>query len=97
MESTSAAAVRRQKGIDKAILSRIQHLDVTANLTDKSHETVGHGGYSEVFTGRLHRVGNGQVDVAIKRLRFHTGEEKVLKARPSSLIVEELARLTRTV
>ena len=96
MASTSTVRARG-KTIDKAILSRIKHLDVTASLTDKSQETVAHGGYSEVFTGRLRRVGNGEVNVAIKRLRFHTGEEKVLEARPSSPIVEELVELTQVV
>ena len=81
MASSSAAGARGQKSIDKAILSRIQHLDVTRNITDRSQATIAHGGYSEVFSGCLRRVGNDQVDVAIKRLRFHTGEKKVLKAR----------------
>ena len=89
--ASSATSVRAQgdsKNINQDVLSRIQHLDVTEHITDKSQGTVAHGGYSEVFRGCLRRVGNGQVDVAIKRLRFHTGEEKVMKARPSSLFSE---------
>ena len=43
-----------------------------------------YGGYSEVFTGHLHRV-EGKVDVAIKRLRYHVGEAKVMEAGLSLL------------
>ena len=83
--ASSATSVREQgdsKSISQDVLSRIRHLDVTANIINKSQETVAHGGYSEVFTGRLHRVRNNQMDVAIKRLRFHTGEKKAMKVRP---------------
>ena len=90
MASKSTARTRR-KTIDKAILSRIKHLDVTAYITYESQKAVAYGGCCEVFKGCVRRDENSEVSVAIKRLRFHTGEEKVLKARPSSLIVEELA------
>ena len=68
------------KSIDQDVLSRIQHLNVTERIIDKNRKAEAYGGYSEVFRGCLRRDGNVQVDVAIKRLRFHTGE-KVLKAR----------------
>ena len=95
--SSSAASAREQgdsKTIDQNVLSRIQHLDVTQHITDKSQKAVAYGGYCEVFKGCVRRVETGETDVAIKRLRFHTDEEKVLKVRPSSLIVEELVELT---
>ena len=85
MASTSTTAARGQKSIDKAVLSRIQHLDVTADITGRSQRSVAYGGYCEVFKGCVRRVGEGQKDVAIKRLRFHTDEEKVLKAGSSLL------------
>ena len=86
MASSSAAGAHEQgdsksKSIDQDVLARIQHLDVTEHITDRSQTTVARGSYSEVFTGLLHRVGDVQVSVAIKRLRFHTGEAKVMKAR----------------
>ena len=81
MSSPSAANVHDLKSVDQVILSRIQHLDVTRNIEDRSPTSVAYGGYSEVFTGRLRRAGNERVDVAIKRLRFHVGEAKALKAR----------------
>ena len=83
MASSSIAGAHKldgSKGVDQDVLSRIRHLDVTAHITDRSQETVAHGGYCEVFTGRLHRVGYDQVHVAIKRLRFHVDETNVEKA-----------------
>ena len=94
MESPPAGNARAQsdsKSIDQDVLSRIQHLNVTKHIiTDSGQKTVAHGGYSEVCRGCLLRVGNEQVDVAIKRLRFHTGEEKVMKVHSSLLIAEKL-------
>ena len=96
MTTIMASSASRQgdsKSINQDVLSRIQRLNVTGRITDMSQKAVAYGGYSEVFTGSL-RTGekmNGQVDVAVKRLRFHTGEEKVLEARPPLLIAEDLA------
>ena len=89
MASSSADGVRAQ-GITQGVLSRVRHLDVTQKITDRSRKTVAHGGYCEVFTGRLRRIGNDQVRVAIKRLRFHTGEAKVMEAGPTLLSTKEL-------
>ena len=88
MASTSSPSTPASKAINQDVLSRIQHLDVTKNIQDRSRTSVAYGGYSEVFTGRLRRVGNERVDVAIKRLRFHVGEEKALKVRPLALAKE---------
>ena len=86
MASSLAAGVRAD-GINQDVLSRVRHLDVTQNITDRSQKTVAHGGYCEVFTASLHRIGSDQVQVqvAVKRLRFHTGETKVMEAGPSLL------------
>ena len=81
MASSSAASAPSPKAINQDVFFRIQHLDVTRNIEDRSQSSVAYGGYSEVFTGRLRRVGNERVDVAIKRLRFHVGEAKAVKAR----------------
>ena len=88
MSSPTAAAAREQgdsNSIDQEILSRIQHLDLTKNITDKSRRALAYGGYSEVFKGLLHKDGHKDVDVAIKRLRFHVDETKVKKASPLML------------
>ena len=90
----SAAGAREQgrsNSLGQDILARIQHLDLSDNITDRSRKSVAHGGYCEVYTGRLHRGKKERVHVAIKRLRFHTGEEKVMKARPSLLSSGEVA------
>ena len=95
MASSSTAGAHKQDGsksIDQDVLSRIRHLDVTRNITDRSQKTVAHGGYSDVFIGRLRRGEKEQVHVAIKRLRFHTGEAKVMEARPSLLSANERVR-----
>ena len=91
MASSTASTCEQDysKIINQGILSRIQHLNVTELITDKSREAVAYGGNCEVFTGNLRRGVNGQVCVAIKRLRFHTGEERALEARPSSLYAEQ--------
>ena len=80
--SPSAPCVQASsKGIDRGILSLIQHLDITANVTYKSQSVAAYGGFSEVFRGRLRRDGHTKthIDIAIKRLRFHVDEEKVKK------------------
>ena len=85
MLSSSVASVRERgdsRSIDQDVLSRIQHLNVTENITDRSQSAIAYGGFSEVFRGHLHRGGDVHVDVAIKRLRFHVDEEKVKKAGP---------------
>ena len=81
----SAARAREQKDsrcIDQDVLSRIQHLNVTGNVVDRSQSAVTYGGFCEVFTGRLRQDGRDHLDVAIKRLRFHVDEVKVKKAGP---------------
>ena len=96
MTSSSGTAAREPSGskrIDPNVLLRIRHLDVTRNITDKSHKTVAHGGYSDVFRGRLRKSKKERVRVAIKRLRFNTGEKKVMKARPSLTVSDELLSL----
>ena len=83
--SPSAARAREQKDsrcIDQDVLSRIQHLNVTGNVVDKSQSAVSYGGFCEVFKGRLRQDGREHLDVAIKRLRFHVDEVKVKKAGP---------------
>ena len=92
MESTPADGSRKRANLslDQDVLLRIRHLNVTENITDRGQTTVAYGGYSEVFRGRLYKVGDGQVDVAIKRLRFYVDEAKVKKARPSFLFSKEL-------
>ena len=90
MASSSAAGVRAE-GINQDVLSRVRHLDVTRNITDRSRKAVAYGGYCEIFKGCLQRE-NDQMLVAIKRLRFHIGATKVMEAGPSLLSVKELAR-----
>ena len=70
------------RNLDGDILARIQHLDLSNNITDRSREAVAYGRYSEAFTGLLHRGENEPLRVAIERLRFHVDEEKVKKVRP---------------
>ena len=89
MEPSTSAAAREQgnsQGIDQEILSRIQHLDLTKNIIDRSQRALAYGGYSEVFKGILRRDGCTDADVAIKRLRFHVDETKVKKASPPVLL-----------
>ena len=81
MSSSSAAGAPAPRAINQDVLSRIRHLDITNNIEDRNQTSVAYGGYSEVFTGRLRRFGDEKVDVAIKRLRFHIGETKAMKAR----------------
>ena len=90
MSSPSAANVHDLKSVDQVILSRIQHLDVTKDIVHRSQSAVAYGGFSEVFKGCIRRDGCGVLGVAIKRLRFHTGEEKVMKVRPSLLSWKDL-------
>ena len=89
--ASSATGIREQghsNGLDQDVLARIQHLDLSNNITNRSQEAVAHGGYSEVFTGLLTRDGNEPLGVAIKRLRFHVGEAKVKKASPSLTLLK---------
>ena len=91
--STGARAQGHAKAIDKDVLSRIRHLDVTENITDRSRTTVAHGGFSEVFKGRLRKDGTErpEADVAIKRLRFHVNEEKIKEVRLILALLKYLA------
>lgn len=65
--------------VDKDILSCIRFLGQSAKIMQRSKKAVGLGGYSEVFRGRCLVEGRGQVDVAIKRLRFHIDDEAFTK------------------
>ena len=67
---------------ERYILSRIQHLNVTDNIIDRSRSAVAYGGFCEVFRGHLRQDGCENLAVAIKRLRFHVDEEKVEKVGP---------------
>ena len=91
LSSTAARGPDDSLSVDQEVLSRIQHLDVTKDITGRSRSAVAYGGFSEVFRGLLSRDGHRHVDVAIKRLRFHVDEAKVNKA---SLF--ELCFLVRT-
>ena len=53
------------------ILLDLKHLDLTGRIVSMSTEAVGQGAYSEVFSGREVVQGQNQVEVAIKRIRFH--------------------------
>ena len=57
--------------LDSAILLDLKHLDLTGRIVSMSTEAVGQGAYSEVFSGREVVQGQDQVEVAIKRIRFH--------------------------
>ena len=89
MVSSSTATAREQgnsRSIDQDVLSRIQHLNVTGNVVDKSQSAVSYGGFCEVFRGRLRQDGREHLDVAIKRLRFHVDEANVKKASPLTFV-----------
>ena len=102
MASSSVAGAREQdnpRSIDQDILSRIQHLNVTGNIVDRSQSAVTYGGFCEVFRGRLRQDGREHLDVAIKRLRFHVDEANVKKASPLAVFfcLRSVCRLTTTV
>ena len=50
---------------------RLQHLKLTCRIIQRSQRALGNGGFSEVFQGKCHIDGRGELTVAIKRLRFH--------------------------
>jgi hypothetical protein len=56
---------------DTSILSQLPHLDLFGKIVVKEDEAKGFGAYSEVFKGRCRYGLRGEIDVAIKRLRFH--------------------------
>ena len=68
--------------IDKAILKELQRYDLSGNVTYDCGEAIGQGGYSEVFRG-IFNGEVGQIDVAVKRMRFHvkTTDCKLVSAR----------------
>lgn len=57
--------------VDGTILSRLKHLDLSGHVTHISNEAKGHGGFAEVFRGRCIVLERGELEIAVKRLRFH--------------------------
>lgn len=57
--------------IDKTVLAQLERFDLTGDVTQISNEARGHGGFAEVFKGRCTVVERGEIDIAVKRLRFH--------------------------
>ena len=53
--------------------ARIKHLDLTGKIT-RGKRALGTGAHSDVFKGLYHKDDGVEQDVAIKRLRFHSGE-----------------------
>ena len=87
----------KRKSFEKDVLARIQHLDISKDIIDKSSTATDYGGFSEVFRGQLRRDGLGVVDIAIKRLRFHVDEEKVKKASTLFAFLRSNRRLIRNI
>lgn len=73
VQNTGSLTVQKDLSsfVDTAILSELIQLDLTNCLMSMSAEATGLGGFSDVFRGRARIAGRGNVDVAIKRLRFH--------------------------
>ena len=67
------AAAGLQPSHAMEIDSRLQHLKLSCRIIERSHHALGHGGFSEVFRGRCRIESRGELNVAIKRLRFHAG------------------------
>lgn len=72
--------------LTEVILSRIQHLDLTGETISRSEKATGHGGFSDVFKGRCQKEGMGELDVAIKRLRFHVDNIEFTKVSLPSFL-----------
>lgn len=81
MSSTLIAPV----AIRPAALPDIAHLLLLGKITHRSAEAMGHGGFSEVFKGRCWMGERGEMDVAMKRLRFHLADVSFKKVSPSSV------------
>ena len=73
--STSSLSEQKLVGVDAAVLKRIRHLDASGGLTFRDSNARGQGAFSEVFMGRCRIKGLGEVDVAVKRLRFHVDSD----------------------
>ena len=56
--------------VDKGILKELEHYDLSDNVAYDCGEATGQGGFSEVFRG-IFTTEVGQIDVAVKRMRFH--------------------------
>ena len=82
---TSVAPAKESYELDQAALSHVEHLDRSGKIVWKSAKALGYGGFSEVFKGRCMTDGQGEQNVAIKRLRFHLRNADITKVRPSEL------------
>ena len=64
---------RKIGNIDQKTLDSLKHLDLTGKVFYKNRDARGQGAFSEVFMGSCYVQGRGEVNIAMKRLRFHVG------------------------
>ena len=69
------------KSMDRSFLPIIQHLDVSKDIVYDERRMMHAGSFCDIYRGRLDGHRQTDVEIAIKRLRFHVGEAKALKAR----------------
>ena len=67
--------------LDKDTLTVLGLHDLSGKVTFDETGAKGIGGNSEVFKGVFEGDGNGQVDVAVKRLRFHLQKDDSEKVK----------------
>lgn len=69
--------------IDPAVLARIGHLDLSGSMNLQEKRIVGWGSYGDIFRCRCTILGRGEVDVALKTLRFYVGIKAFMKVSTS--------------